>query len=140
MSFRFAIYALSAPMFALAACGGNDDGAAANEATLNNAAAAEQGAEAPANNLAAEDIELPPMVTRSPSYRCDDGGALYVDVLSDKSAVMVRDSRSDIPTRLDRETETGPFTGEERALSGTGAQVTYSAPDRPQQSCREAAA
>lgn len=84
-------------------------------------------------------IELPPMVVRSPSYRCDDGKALYVDVLDDKSGVLVRDTRADIPTRLSSESEGGPYAGEERTLSGTGSEVRYSSPDRPSQSCREAA-
>lgn len=78
----------------------------------------------------------PPMVTRSASYRCDDGKALYVDILTDESVVNVRDSRSDLPNRLQRESEGGPFVGEERTLTGTGAEVRYSGPDRPAQSCR----
>ncbi len=84
-------------------------------------------------------LEMPPMVVRSPSYRCDDGKALYVDVLADKSGVLVRDTRADIPTKLASENEGGPYAGEERTLSGTGSEVRYSSPDRPSQSCREAA-
>lgn len=84
--------------------------------------------------------DLPPMIVRSPAYRCDDGKALYVDVLSDENAVMVRDSRADSPTRLSREGPDGAFSGEERTLSGTGSEVRYSSPDRPGQACREAAA
>ncbi len=84
-------------------------------------------------------IEMPPMVVRSPSYRCDDGNALYVDVLDDKSGVLVRDTRADIPTRLSSDNEGGPYAGEERTLSGTGSEVRYSSPDRPGQTCREAA-
>lgn len=104
----------------------------ANDA--NGANSAQQGAQPPAGNA----VELPPMVVRSPSYRCDDGKALYVDVLDDKSGVLVRDTRADIPTRLSSENEGGPYAGEERTLSGTGNEVRYSSPDRPNQSCRQA--
>ena len=96
-------------------------------------------------NQVAERPELPPieapppMIARSASYRCDDGKALYVDILTDDASVNVRDSRSDIPKLLKRETEGAPFTGEERTLSGTGDEVSYSSPDRPKQSCRAAA-
>ena len=97
-------------------------------------AANEQQADEPLNETAA----LPPMIDRSPSYRCADGDALYVDILTDEDAVMVRDSRADVPLQLTRESAGEPFTGDGRTLSGTGSQVTYSTPDRPSQTCIEA--
>lgn len=133
MIFRTALIACAAPMLAVAACSGTE------KASLNDAATAEIEVHEPKSNLDAEDIELPPMVARSPSYRCDDSKALYVDVLSDNSAVLVRDSRAEVPRRLERDGDSGPFTGEERMLNGTGAQVTYSGPERAKQSCRQAA-
>lgn len=78
----------------------------------------------------------PPMVVSSPAYRCDDGQALYVDVVNDDSFVNVRDSRQDIPIRLNRNSETGGFEGDGRSLSGRGDTVRYSAPERPEQDCR----
>lgn len=98
------------------------------------------GAYTPEVNGAANLAEPPPMVVSSPSYRCDDGKALYVDVLTDENAVNVRDTRQDLPTRLTREGGEGPFTADGRSLSGVGDEVRYSAPDRPDQSCRAAAA
>lgn len=83
-------------------------------------------------------VEAPPMVVSSPAYRCDDGRALYLDVMSDDSFVNVRDSRADIPVRLDRNPETERFEGEGRWLSGRGDTVRYAAPDRPEQACRVA--
>ena len=77
---------------------------------------------------------------RNISYRCDDGRALYVDVLTDENAVNVRDSRADVPKLLRREEGTDPFTGADRSLSGIGDEVRYSGPGRPQQSCRAAPA
>lgn len=107
------------------------------EQPANNANAAAQQPEAQLQTDL-NSVELPPMVVRSASYRCDDGRALYVDILDDKAAVLVRDSRADIPTRLAREGDEGPFEGDERSLSGTGSEVRYSSPDRPAQSCRQA--
>ena len=82
----------------------------------------------------------PPMIVRSASYRCDDGKALYVDVLTDESIVAVRDSRGDTPKRLHRESDAQPFTGEGRTLTGVGPEVRYSSQERASQSCRQATA
>lgn len=98
-------------------------------------------AAAPAENQVAtiDPADLPPAIVDSPSYRCDDRKALYVDVLQDKQAVLVRNSRADTPTRLDREGDSGPFTSDGVSLSGTGTEVRYASPDRPSQVCRRAA-
>ena len=90
------------------------------------------------NGTFGSNSQVPRMVIRSPSYRCDDGGALYVDVMSDENAVNVRDTRRDVPTRLWRQGGTGPFTTENCSLSGTGDVVRYAGPDRPEQECRAA--
>lgn len=118
----------------LAGCGREPAEPVENQA--NETASVENQAQTPAIDPA----DMPPPIVRSPSYRCDDGKALYVDVLGDKQAVLVRDSRSDVPTRLERDGDSGPFTGNGTSLSGTGNQVRYSSPDRASQSCREAAA
>ena len=100
----------------------------------------DQQKEATAEKVAAEGVEPPPMIARSVAYRCDDGKALYVDVLTDDDIVNVRDSRQDIPVRLIRNEETQRFEGEDRYLSGRGAEVRYNAPERQNQSCRAAEA
>lgn len=92
-----------------------------------------------ANTVGTTDSNAPPpMIVRSPAYRCDDGAALYVDVLTDENSVMVRDSRTDIPVTLSRDAPSEGFEGSDRTLSGTGTEVSYATPDRPQQACREA--
>ena len=80
--------------------------------------------------------EMPPMIARSASYRCDDGQALYVDYLTDSSMVNVRDSRADLPVLLKTEGESDTFQGEDRTLRATGDEITYSSPKRPNQKCR----
>ena len=119
-------------LFAATACSEQTEQApiAGEEATPEE----EQGVE----RLNVEAGELPPMISRSPSYRCTDGDALYVDVLTDGNSVMVRDSRADVPTQLTRSGDDEPFTGDDRSLSGTGREVRYSTPERPDQSCTEA--
>lgn len=82
--------------------------------------------------------EPPPMIVRAPSYRCDDGGPLYVSVMTDESFVTVRDRQEDVPARLDRNPESGRYEGQGRTLSGIGATVRYSGPERSEQECREA--
>ena len=82
--------------------------------------------------------EPPPMIVRTPQYRCDDGGPLYVSVLSDEGHVTLRDTLQAVPVRLDRSAETGRYEGAGRMLSGTGNTVRYSSPERPEQECRAA--
>lgn len=131
---RWALLAPCGLAFAtVAACGNEPQQPAQNEA-MTTEADAEQNQVAPL-----DPADIPPPIVRSPAYRCDDGKALYVDVLQDKQAVLVRDSRSDVPTRLERESDSGPLTGDGISLSGTGSEVRYSSPDRPSQACREAA-
>ena len=119
-------------LVAVAACGSDGD---EKQPTTN-----ELEPVATRNAIETPPAEPPPMVVRSPSYRCDDGRALYVDVLTDENAVNVRDSRADVPKLLRREEGTDPFTGADRSLSGIGDEVRYSGPGRPQQSCRAAPA
>ena len=126
--------ALSSLALAAAACGRESEQTVQNEAA--NEVEIEQDQAA-----TLDPADMPPPIVRSASYRCDDGQALYVAVLQEKHAVLVRDSRSDIPTRLERESDTGPLTADDgTSLSGTGSEVRYSSPDRPSQTCREAAA
>lgn len=88
--------------------------------------------------VAMDAADMPAPIVRDASYRCDDGKALYVSVLEGKQAVLVRDSRSDVAVRLEREGDSDPLSGSGRILSGTGDEVRYSSADRPLQSCREA--
>lgn len=118
-------------MLALSACGDNSQPVLVDNAAEQNLA--EEVDQADLNG-----VELPPAIIRSPAYRCQDGQALYVDVLSDENAVLVRDSRGDTPTRLERAGGQDPFTGDGRTLSDTDDEVIYASADRPSQVCREA--
>ncbi|MGZ8345780.1 MAG: hypothetical protein ACXWUP_01575 [Allosphingosinicella sp.] len=129
MNFRTAALLLFVGASTITACSsetGADDAASTGPAA--NASVTVENAAAPA--------AMPPMVVRSPAYRCDDGRALYVDVLTDENAVNVRDSRADVPKLLAREGGTGPFSGPDRSLSGTGDVVRYAGPGRSEQECR----
>jgi hypothetical protein len=78
------------------------------------------------------------MVVRTPRYRCDDGGALFLSVLTDDSYLTLRDTLRDVPVRLDLNPQTGRYEGQGRMLTGTGDTVRYAAPERPEQECRAA--
>lgn len=118
-------------VFALSGCGDNSQPRLVdNAAEYNQMAVADQ----PDVN----GVELPASIVRSPAYRCQDGRALYIDVLSDEDAVLIRDSRGDTPTRLERAGGQGSFTGDGRTLSDTDDEVIYASADRPSQVCREA--
>ena len=130
----FRAWPLACLFLAAAGCGSeqaSDEAAVSNEQnSAGNEFATNESAQAPA--------EMPPMIVRSPAYRCDDGKALYVNVLTDENAVTVRDSRADAPTLLTREAAEQAFTGSGRSLSSTGDVVRYGAPERPEQECRVA--
>ena len=135
MKTAFRALPLACLAFAASAC---DSGRPSDEAAVDN----EQNMAANANVASEERAQtpsaMPPMVVRSPAYRCDDGKALYVDVLTDENIVNVRDSRADAPTLLSREEGDQAFTGSGRSLSSAGDVVRYSAPERREQECRVA--
>lgn len=81
-------------------------------------------------------LPLPQGVIRRVSYICADGSEVRVDVLADPYTVSIREGRSVTSRLLRRRSETVPFEDGQRALSGTGAQVRYARPGRPEQICR----
>jgi hypothetical protein len=88
------------------------------------------------DEVRAAPVAPPPMITKSVAYRCTDGKALYVEYLTDKTIVNVRNSQSDIPVRMTWDEEARAFASEGRTMRENGTRITYSAPDRRGQSCR----
>lgn len=89
-----------------------------------------------ANSLnAAAPIELPPMVTASRTYRCQDGSLVYVDFFSNNTAAYkTKKEEAGVPLTA---AEAGkPYTAEGYSISGDGPQVDIAAPGKPSQSCK----
>jgi ABC-type oligopeptide transport system substrate-binding subunit len=121
--FRLTAAALLGTALLLTACGkpetvtaGNDD---PDAATLN----------------AAAPVELPPMVTASRTYRCKDGGLVYVDFFSNNTAAY-KTKKEEVGVPLKAAEAGKPYTAEGYSISGDGPQVDIAAPGKPSQSCK----
>jgi hypothetical protein len=90
-----------------------------------------------ANELAsAPPVELPPMVTASRSYRCKDNSLAYVDFFNNNTAVYKKDKAEPAGTQLKSEGEGKPYVAEGYSVSGSGNEVTITAPGKGTQSCK----
>ena len=120
----YMIRAVLAATFALAACGEPE------VITVNDY---DPMAEALRN---AGPIEAPPMIQASRSYRCADNSLVYIDFLSNDTAV-VRNERGRPPVAtLTAEGGEPPYTAEGYSVSANAGTITYTAPDKGTQTCR----
>jgi hypothetical protein len=113
---------------ALAGCGnenhnivgsGPDEGTPTNEATAN--------------------IQLPPSIAASKTYRCADNRLVYVDWLSDNKSANVRTEKGGVPTQVTAMEPGKPMTGPAGySVSGTASatSATIAVPGRGAQSCK----
>jgi hypothetical protein len=84
---------------------------------------------------AAKPVELPPMVTHSRTYRCNDASLVYVDFFSNNTAVIKKDKKS-AGTTL---TAPGPgqaYAADGTSVSGDGPQVNIAAFGKSSQACK----
>jgi len=84
---------------------------------------------------AAAPVELPPMVTASRTYRCKDGSLVYVDFLSNNTA-LYKTEKTGPGTSLTAAEAGQPYTAEGYSVSSDGPQVEIAAPGKPAQSCK----
>lgn len=84
---------------------------------------------------AAAPVELPPMVTQSRTYRCKDASLVYVDFLSNNTAVY-KTAKEGAGTTLTAAEPGKPYAAEGYSVSGDGPQVEIAAPGKPAQSCK----
>ena len=84
---------------------------------------------------AAAPVELPPMVTHSRTYRCNDSSLVYVDFFSNNTAVYKTDKGA-AGTTLTAAEPGKAYTAEGYSLSGDGPQVQIAAPGKKSQSCK----
>jgi hypothetical protein len=82
------------------------------------------------NNVALANVQLPPSILDSKSYRCGDNSIVYVDWLSDKKSANIRFEKNGGPTNLTADAEGKPLTGGGYTLDGAfnGSSVKLSGP------------
>jgi hypothetical protein len=126
ISFRHLIAAVPAAMlFSLAACN--------NEPTIINAGPPDTQA---ADLAKAKPVALPPSIAASRVYRCKDNSLIYVDFMSDQKTANFRTKKGGDPILLTAEEAGKPFLAEGYSVTGSGTQITVSAPGHGSQSCK----
>lgn len=86
---------------------------------------------------AAKPVELPPAMTASKSYRCKDNSIVYVDFFAgDKQAIIHPGKKDATPVTLKADEAGQPLTADGYTLKGSGATIQFTAPGKPEQSCK----
>ena len=83
-------------------------------------------------------VELPPAITASRTYRCKDNSLVYIDFMSNNSALIRKSKGAEPPTAtLTAETAGGAYKSTDGyTVSGNSEQITYSSPKTGSQSCK----
>jgi len=84
---------------------------------------------------AAKPVELPPMVTQSRTYRCNDGSLVYVDFFSNNTAVIKKDKKG-AGTMLTAPSAGKPYAADGFSVSADGPQDNIAAFGKSSQSCK----
>src|SRR3954470_17054217 len=71
--------------------------------------------------VANADVQLPPAIAASKTYRCGDNKLIYVDWLSDNKSANVRTEPNGAPTRVVMTEPGKPLTGGGYSLTGSAA-------------------
>ena len=80
-------------------------------------------------------VAPPPMIQVTRTYRCRDNSLLYVDFYTnDTAAVRTREGEAPV-AMLTAEGGNPPYTGSGYSVSGSGTQVSITAPGHGTQSC-----
>lgn len=88
-----------------------------------------------ARNEAAANVQAPPMIQASRTYRCKDNSLLYADFYTNDT-VQVRSAKDKPPTILTASAAGQPYTADGYSLSANSEQISYTAPGKGAQSCK----
>jgi len=85
----------------------------------------------------AKPVELPPAIQASRAYRCKDNSLVYIDFMSNNTAIVRKVKGGEPPeATVTAETPGGAYKGNGYSVSGNTAQITYEAPGKGSQSCK----
>jgi hypothetical protein len=95
----------------------------------------------PDDNTAAintANVQLPPAIEASKSYRCKDNSVVYIDWLNDKKTADIRATKTGEPTRVTAAEAGKAMTAAGYSLTGDSAAstVTVERPGKGSQSCK----
>jgi len=83
----------------------------------------------------AAQVEAPPMIQASRTYRCKDNSLLYADFYTNDT-VQVRSAKDQPGTILTAAAGQPPYVAEGYSLSENSAQISYTAPGKGTQTCK----
>jgi hypothetical protein len=83
-------------------------------------------------------VELPPAIQASRTYRCKDNSLVYIDFMSNNTAIVRKTKGGEPPlATTTAETAGGEYkSADGYTISGNSAQITYTAPGKGGQSCK----
>jgi predicted small lipoprotein YifL len=83
-------------------------------------------------------VELPPAIQASRTYRCKDNSLVYVDFMSNNTALIRKSKGAEPPlATLTSEQAGGEYKSTDgHTISGNSEQITYSSPRTGSQSCK----
>ena len=83
-------------------------------------------------------VELPPSIQASRTYRCKDNSLVYIDFMSNDTAIVRKGKGAEPPiATVTAETAGGAYkSAEGYTVSGNSAQITYTSPNGGSQSCK----
>ena len=93
----------------------------------------------PTNAVANANVELPPAIAASKTYRCADNALVYLEWLADNKTANVRTEKGGLPTQVTAAEPGKPMTGPPGySVSGspTASSVTIGVPGHKAQSCK----
>lgn len=87
---------------------------------------------------AAPPVELPPAIQASRSYRCKDNSLVFIDFMSNNTAIVRKGKGVEPPLgTVTAETAGGAYkSADGYAVSGNSEQITYTSPKTGSQSCK----
>jgi hypothetical protein len=86
----------------------------------------------------AQPVELPPAIQASRTYRCKDNSLVFIDFMSNNTAIIRKEKGAEPPLAIaTAETAGGEYkSADGYTVSGNAPQITYAAPGGGSQSCK----
>ncbi len=86
----------------------------------------------------AKPVELPPAIQASRTYRCKDNSLVYIDFMSNNTAIVRKEKGAEPPlATVTAETAGGEYkSADGYTVSGNSQQITYKSPTGGSQSCK----
>jgi hypothetical protein len=86
----------------------------------------------------AKPVELPPAIQASRTYRCKDNSLVFIDFMSNNTAIIRKEKGAEPPlATVTAETAGGEYkSADGYSVSGNSAQITYSSPKTGSLSCK----